>query len=187
MSLMEDHEAFPRNCAGTRPRSGRGIRIWHDVSALSRLRAEGRGEGGGHSRAERGVMVLRGPELLKQAEMDRSHAHRIVREVTMHCRSLLTTVAVAALAMPIGSAKAADPAKYPDWKGAWARFVVPGLGGQPSFDQTKPWGFGQEAPLTPEYRKVLEESLADQANGGGGGSFCDAPSNRPRGRRSNMK
>jgi hypothetical protein len=92
----------------------------------------------------------------------------------MHCRSLLTTIAVAALAMVIGSAKAADPPRYPDWKGAWARFVVPGLGGQPSFDQTKPWGFGQEAPLTPEYRKVLEESLADQANGGEGNFFDHA-------------
>src|SRR5229473_1630216 len=94
------------------------------------------------------------------------------REVTMHGRSLLTTIAVAALAMAVGSAKAADPPRYPDWKGAWARFVVPGLGGQPSFDQTKPWGFGQDAPLTPEYRKVLEESLADQANGGEG-NFSD--------------
>ena len=46
----------------------------------------------------------------------------------MHCRSLITTIAVAAMAMPIGSVKGADPLKYPDWKGAWARFVVPGLG-----------------------------------------------------------
>jgi hypothetical protein len=92
----------------------------------------------------------------------------------MRCRSLLTTTAVAALAASIGSAKAADAPRYPDWKGAWARFVVPGLGGQPSFDQTKPWGVGQEAPLTPEYRKVLEESLADQANGGEGNFFDHA-------------
>ena len=63
---------------------------------------------------------------------------------------------------------AADEGKYPDWKGAWGRFVVRGLGGQPSFDQTKPWGAGQQAPLTPEYHKILEASLADQANGGQG-------------------
>ena len=44
--------------------------------------------------------------------------------------------------------------------------MVRGLPGQPSFDQTKPWGFGQQAPLTPEYRKVLEDSMADQAAGG---------------------
>jgi len=44
-------------------------------------------------------------------------------------------------------------------------------GGQPSFDQTKPWGRGQQAPLTPEYQKVFEESLADQAQGGEGNFF----------------
>jgi hypothetical protein len=77
-------------------------------------------------------------------------------------------IALAAFGMAVASAAAADDAKYPDWSGAWARFVVPGLGGQPSFDQTKPWGLGQQAPLTPEYRKVLEASLADQAEGGQG-------------------
>jgi hypothetical protein len=74
----------------------------------------------------------------------------------------------AALMMTVGGVAAAEDAKYPDWNGAWARFVVRGLGGQPSFDQTKPWGFGQQAPLTEEYKKVLEASLADQANGGQG-------------------
>src|SRR5580704_11101157 len=61
---------------------------------------------------------------------------------------------------------AADDMKYPDWKGKWERFVVRGLPGQPSHDQTKPWGRGQQAPLTPEYQAVLEASIADQANGG---------------------
>ena len=86
-------------------------------------------------------------------------------------RSSIGVVAVAlaaALLMTAGGFAAADDAKYPDWTGAWARFVVRGLGGQPSFDQTKPWGFGQQAPLTDEYKKVLEASLADQANGGQG-------------------
>jgi len=86
----------------------------------------------------------------------------------MHCRGLIGAITVAALAMPIGGVQASEGAKYPDWKGAWARFVVRGLGGQPSFDQTKPWGLGQQAPLTPEYQKILEASLADQANGGQG-------------------
>ena len=72
------------------------------------------------------------------------------------------------LAMSAGAAPAADQALYPDWQGAWARFVVRGLGGQPSFDQTKPWGLGQEAPLTAEYQKILEDSIADQAQGGQG-------------------
>jgi hypothetical protein len=104
----------------------------------------------------------------------------------MQSPSVVTTIAVAVLAMPIGSVKAADQAKYPDWKGAWARFVVPGLGGQPSFDQTKPWGRGQQAPLTPEYQKVLEDSLADQANGGEGNFFDHAVRCYPAGMPLNM-
>ena len=84
----------------------------------------------------------------------------------MPYRSSIGAVALTALLMSIGGAQAADGATYPDWKGQWTRFVVPGLPGQPSHDQTKPWGFGQQAPLTPEYEKVLEESIADQANGG---------------------
>jgi hypothetical protein len=87
----------------------------------------------------------------------------------MHCRGLIGAIAGAALAMvPIGGVRASDDGKYPDWKGAWGRFVVRGLGGQPSFDQTKPWGKGQQAPLTAEYQKVLEDSIADQAEGGQG-------------------
>jgi hypothetical protein len=75
-------------------------------------------------------------------------------------------VALTVLSISVGGAQASDDAKYPDWSGQWNRFVVPGLPGQPSHDQTKPWGFGQQAPLTPEYEKVLEESIADQAKGG---------------------
>jgi hypothetical protein len=104
----------------------------------------------------------------------------------MSCRSLIGAIAVAALVMPLSGARAADEAKYPDWRGAWARFVVPGLGGQPSFDQTKPWGFGQQAPLTEEYKKVLQDSLADQANGGEGNFFDHAVRCMPGGMPLNM-
>jgi hypothetical protein len=79
---------------------------------------------------------------------------------------VIGAIAVAAMALPIGGARAADDAKYPDWKGQWSRFAVPGLPGQPSHDQTKAWGRGQQAPLTPEYQAVLEASIADQADGG---------------------
>src|SRR4051794_1287828 len=80
---------------------------------------------------------------------------------------IAAAAAVFALALSVGGAQAADDiAKYPDWKGQWSRFSVPGLPGQPSHDQTKPWGKGQEAPLTPEYQKILEDSIADQAQGG---------------------
>jgi hypothetical protein len=70
-------------------------------------------------------------------------------------------------ALTIAGGATADDS-YPDWSGAWSRFVVRGLGGQPSFDQTKPWGFGQQAPLTSEYQNVLADSIADQAKGGQG-------------------
>jgi hypothetical protein len=79
------------------------------------------------------------------------------------------------LMMTIGAPAAdrvADPAAYPDLRGAWSRFVVRGLGGQPSFDQTKPWGLGQQAPLTPEYQKILQDSIAEQVKGGQG-NFID--------------
>jgi hypothetical protein len=73
----------------------------------------------------------------------------------------------AALMVTMGGARAAEDAKYPDWKGQWAQILTPGLEGQMvKFDPTKPWGRGQQAPLTPEYQKVHEDSMADQANGG---------------------
>jgi hypothetical protein len=78
---------------------------------------------------------------------------------------------VVASTMTIGAAQASDGPKYPNLKGQWNRFGGPpgqlgGLPGQLSFDQSKPWGPGQRAPLTPEYQVILEASVADQANGG---------------------
>jgi hypothetical protein len=87
----------------------------------------------------------------------------------MSRRSLTCSLILAiALMGTLGRAGAADAPSYPDWGGQWERFVVRGLPGQPSHDQTKPWGLGQEAPLTPEYKKVLLDSMADQAQGGVG-------------------
>jgi hypothetical protein len=96
----------------------------------------------------------------------------------MVCRRLIQAMGVAA-ALAIAGAAQAGEAKYPDWRGAWERWYPPNwvldpyngtrtAGGQPSFDQSKPWAWGQEAPLTPEYKKVYEDSLADQAEGGEG-------------------
>jgi hypothetical protein len=79
-------------------------------------------------------------------------------------RKLVLAITLAVLAMPVGGAQAADM-KYPDWRGQWIRIPVR-LPTQPSHDQTKPWGKGQEAPLTPEYQAILEASIADQAQGG---------------------
>jgi hypothetical protein len=79
---------------------------------------------------------------------------------------------VAALVMTVGGAQAADEAKYPNWKGQWDA-NNPRLGGQGvKFDPNKPFGPAQQAPLTPEYQKVHEESMADQAKGGQG-NFID--------------
>jgi hypothetical protein len=73
---------------------------------------------------------------------------------------------VAALMVTFGVAQAADDAKYPNWKGQWIAYN-PRLGGQAiKFDPTKRFGPAQQAPLTPEYQKVLEASMADQAKGG---------------------
>ena len=83
----------------------------------------------------------------------------------LHRSSTGAFAVVAALMVTIGVAPAADDAKYPNWKGQW-NAVNPRLGGQAiKFDPTKAWGPAQQAPLTPEYQKVLADSMADQAKG----------------------
>src|SRR5262250_3252989 len=72
----------------------------------------------------------------------------------------------AALMLISSGAWAFDDTNYPDLKGQWSRVEVPGIA--PSFDPTRRPGLAQQAPLTPEYQKILEASLADQAAGGGG-------------------
>jgi hypothetical protein len=100
------------------------------------------------------------------------HCNSCEANLLMRCLGAL--IPSLTLSTMLAGAAPADETKFPafpafpDWQGAWARFVVPGLGGQPSFDQTKSWGRGQQAPLTVEYQKVLEDSLADQAQGGQG-------------------
>jgi hypothetical protein len=76
-------------------------------------------------------------------------------------------IAIAALFSPAAPASAFDDSKYPDLSGQWLRVNLQS-GGQPSFDPTKAWGLGQQAPYTPEYKAILEASIADQANGGQG-------------------
>jgi hypothetical protein len=75
-------------------------------------------------------------------------------------------VLAAALMLAAGGVRAADDGKYPNWKGQWDT-INPRFGGQAiKFDPTKAFGPAQQAPLTPEYQKVLAESMADQAKGG---------------------
>ncbi|HEY4407334.1 MAG TPA: hypothetical protein VGN55_22015 [Xanthobacteraceae bacterium] len=103
----------------------------------------------------------------------------------MSGRNSITAMAAAtaaALMLSVGGGARADEPKYPSWKGQWSRLLVPGVGGQGAFDQTRFWGRGQQAPLTPEYQKVWEDSMADQAKGGLGNyppATCH-PSGMPR-------
>ncbi len=85
----------------------------------------------------------------------------------MPCRTSRGALAfAAALMMTMSATQAAEEGKYPDWKGQWIT-NNPRYGGQAiKFDPTKAWGVAQQAPLTPEYRKVHEDSMADQARGG---------------------
>jgi hypothetical protein len=71
-----------------------------------------------------------------------------------------------ALSILPAAAQVFDLGKYPDLKGQWRRVVIPGLPGQAGHDPTKPWGLASGAPLTPEYVKIFEAGLADQAKGG---------------------
>src|ERR1700726_1943035 len=81
---------------------------------------------------------------------------------SLRCGFALATVLTSA----IGGARAADDAKYPNWKGQWSAINFR-LGGQViKYDPNKAWGPAQQAPLTPEYQKVLEASMAEQAKGG---------------------
>ena len=89
----------------------------------------------------------------------------------MSCRGSIGALALVTLMATIAGAQAAEM-KYPNWKGKW-NAINPRLGGQGvKFDPTKAFGPAQQAPLTPEYQKIHEESMADQAKGGQG-NFLD--------------
>src|SRR5262245_26027327 len=76
---------------------------------------------------------------------------------------------IASIALLVGlcangaDAQAFDDSIYPNLKGQWRI-----IGGPMRFDTNKPWGPGQQAPLTPEYQKIFEANLKDQAAGGQG-------------------
>ena len=86
----------------------------------------------------------------------------------------------AAFVVTISGAAAFDSAKYPDWKGQWLRRG--GITNQATWDPDKPWGPGQQAPLTPEYQAIFEASIVDQKAGGQGTdpSWLCIPSSMPR-------
>jgi len=83
-------------------------------------------------------------------------------------KRLYSVAAVAAatiFCLSAADAQIFDLSKYPDWAGQWRR--VPD-GGPPRYDPGKKNGLAQEAPLKPEYQKLLEASLKDQEAGGQG-------------------
>jgi hypothetical protein len=108
------------------------------------------------------------PRLIPKTVFFNLTLHNVSWRTTMTLRSHVAILAMATALFAIPSAgQAADEAKYPNWKGQWFP-VNPLLGGSTpvKFDPTKAWGRSQQAPLTPEYQKIHEESMADQAKGG---------------------
>jgi hypothetical protein len=98
---------------------------------------------------------------------------RPIGDITLKSAALVTALAATiALAAAAEQAKYPDkyPDRYPDLRGQWNGILrsAPGLPGQPSFDASKPWGKGQQAPLTAEYEAILEANLKAQAEGGAG-------------------
>jgi hypothetical protein len=81
----------------------------------------------------------------------------------MRARNFLRAVGLATLVCAtVESARAFDDQKYPDWQGQWVR-----IGGA-QWDNSKPEGLGQQAPLTPEYQARFEAGVANQEAGGQG-------------------
>jgi hypothetical protein len=83
----------------------------------------------------------------------------------MAFRSIIgrTATAMAVFVAPVAAQQMFDESKYPAFEGQWIR-----TGAIERYDQTKPPGRGQEAPLTPEYQAIFEANLADVAKGGFG-------------------
>jgi hypothetical protein len=88
----------------------------------------------------------------------------IAGRIAMRYRNSIAAVTLlAALCMAPVASRAWDESKYPDLRGQWRT-----LGGAMRFDGSKPWGPGQQAPLTAEYQARFEANLKDQAAGGQG-------------------
>jgi hypothetical protein len=79
------------------------------------------------------------------------------------CAFVLGALVLSAALLLAFGAQAHDDSKYPNWEGKWNRDPGP-----PRYDPSKPPRRGQQPPLTAEYQKIGEASLADQAAGGQG-------------------
>jgi hypothetical protein len=97
----------------------------------------------------------------------------------MLCRNPIGVLALAVALCAAGSpAQAFDEAKYPDFAGQWRKPDSARV----QWDQTKPLGLAQKAPLKPEFQKALETSLKDQTLGGQGedARYTCLPNGMPR-------
>jgi len=75
----------------------------------------------------------------------------------------VAAVTLAAATLTIAGAHALEQKAFPDWRGQWVRCC-----GGAGWDPGKPIGPGQQAPLTEEYRALMEAGLANQRAGGQG-------------------
>ncbi len=101
----------------------------------------------------------------------------------MSCRSSIAAITLAVLCAGTASAPAQnasqyDPSRYPDWSGH-LRWTA--TGGN-RYDQTKPPGLKQQAPLTTEYQAIFEAGLKAQREGSQGGNqtYSCLPGGMPR-------
>ena len=80
-------------------------------------------------------------------------------------------VLAAAVMLSVAGAAAFDDSKYPDFNGPWRRATAvrteDGRVGA-AFDPSKPFGRGENPPLTPEYQAIYDANLADMEKGGQG-------------------
>jgi|SRR5262245_34905682 len=84
----------------------------------------------------------------------------------LHRIAIGSIVLAVVLSATLTTASAFDESKYPEFQGQWKRKA----GAVNAWDETKRPGLPQDPPLTPEYRKRWEQSMADQAAGGQGGN-----------------
>jgi len=80
-------------------------------------------------------------------------------------RSFAAPALAVVLMVAAADGASAQDKTYPSWKGEWAAQFPRLPGQQLRFDPSKPFGKGQEAPLTAEYQKVYEDNLGEIAKG----------------------
>ena len=83
-------------------------------------------------------------------------------------RRMFAVLALAAVLLVAADGARAQDKTYPSWKGEWAAQFPRLPGQQLRFDPSKPFGKGQEAPLTAEYQKVPQENLGEHGRGSAG-------------------